>query len=126
VADPLSNKTPAQQLRQQFLYANKFRTADFDIDLGGEEPLKVRVRAPSVNERNRIMAAAKDQSAKGISEAQALAVILCVRAQDGEGLIFGDEDMADLMNAPAGSWVDDLAGKVMQIINTGAEDAKKS
>jgi hypothetical protein len=111
-------------LRGQFLYANPFRSEDMELELPSGK-VTVRLRAPTVAERNRILSAVKDQDAAGITDAQALCCVLCCRKPEGDGLVFGEDDLPALRSMPAGGWVDAIASRVMSLINEGSAAAKK-
>lgn len=116
----------SKDLRSQFLKVNPFRSVDAEVELPEVGKVKVRLRQPSVEERNRIMAAAQTKTAQGLSEAQALAVVLCARNPEGDARVFEESDVASLCTLPAGSWVDELSSQVMQLLADGSDAAKKS
>lgn len=121
-------------LRAQFLAHNPFRERKVSVEVpapdGGTNTLDVVIRQPSVEERNEIFSEAKVSRDGGVSagktmRAGALAIIYCVRNPENNLPVFTIADLDTLMHMPANSWVDELAGKVMEVLTEAAEKAKK-
>lgn len=121
-----------KDLRARFLKFNPFRSRDVTVDLPGEDgelvPTLVRIRQPTLGERNRILSNLTDKTAgsMGLTRGQAEAVVLCVRNPEGDAPIFDESDLGALMEMPANTWVDRLASEVMGLLSEGSDAAKKS
>ena len=122
-------------LRASFLKSNPFRSRVVEVLVpqADAEPLtlKVKVKQPSVAERNQIFAEAKvskngDVNAGASAKTGALAIIYCARDPDTDEPVFTIADLDTLLGTPAGSWVDFLAGKVMEVLVEAQDLAKKS
>ena len=121
----------ASDLRAQLLKSNQFRSRIVEVTLPDvAEPLKVKVKQPSVEERNAIFAGAKvskggDVDAGSSVKTGALAIIYCARDPDTDEPVFTVSDLDTLLSTPAGGWVDFLAAKVMEVLVEAQEIAKK-
>lgn len=120
-------------LRTRLLSNKKFRSRLVDVEIphddGTVEKLTVKVKQPSVDERNAIFGEAKISrdggTIGGTNRVGALAIIHCVRHPDTDEPIFSVADVDALVNMPANGWVDTLAAKVMEVLTEAQELAKK-
>lgn len=120
-------------LRAKFLAYNPFRERQVTVLVPSPEgptELTVIVKQPSVEERNEIFAEAKVSKDGGISgksgmRAGALAIVYCVRNPENGHNVFSVADLDTLMHMPANTWVDELAGKVMEVLSEASDNAKK-
>ena len=121
-------------LRAQFLKANPFRSRIVEVQVPQHEgeplTLSVRVKQPTVQERNEIFAETKvkngEISAGGGATTGAKAIIYCCRNPENDEPIFGLADLDALQHTPAGGWVDILASEVMKVLIEAQDNAKKS
>ena len=121
-------------LRAQFLKSNPFRsrlvTVNVPQDEGPALALTVKVKQPTVRERNEIFAETKvskggEVDAGSSAATGAKAIIYCARHPDTDEPVFTLEDLATLLNTPAGGWVDTLSGEIMKVLVEAQDNAKK-
>ncbi len=129
----------AKDIRASLLKHNPFKSRIVEISVPGEplkdgspgtpEVLKVKVKQPSVEERQAIFAEAKvgrdGAVSASSSKTAALAIIYCARDPDTDEPVFTAADIDTIMQSPAGGWVDLLSQKVMELLSEAAESAKK-
>lgn len=120
----------ASDIRAQLLKSNKFRSRIVEVQLSETEVLKVKVKQPSVEERNAIFSGAKvnksgEVTAGDSGRTGALAIIHCARDPDTDEPIFSIADLDTLLSTPAGGWVDFLAARVMEVLVEAQDIAKK-
>lgn len=125
----------AKSVRASLLKFRSFREKLVTVEIPQEDGTVAKqdilVRQPTVEARNRILSSMKDADTKrldghGLAESQALAVILCCLEPSTRAPIFGEADVADLMQSPAGSFVDVLAGEAMGLMGAAQTAATKS
>lgn len=131
----------ASELRTKLLKFNPFRERIVTIEIaqqptddGAEVPpetVEVKLKQPTAEERNVILAemkANKDgilQNGAGLTRGLALAVIFCARDPKTNDAVFDMGDLDVLTHLPAGGWADRLAGQVMDLLNEAQAAAKK-
>lgn len=126
----------ASTIRAQLLKSNKFRSRIVEVSIPSDDPaaepatLKVKIRQPSVEERNAIFSDAKvakdgSVSAGGSARTGALAIIYCARDPETDEPVFAHADLDSLLQCPAGGWVDFLSAKVMEVLVEAQDIAKK-
>lgn len=118
----------ASDLRAQLLKSNKFRTRNVEVELPDGTKITVRVKQPSVEERNAIFAGTRvkngEVDAGASAKVGALAIIHCVRDPDTDEPLFAPADLDSLLQTPANGWVDFLASKVLEVLAEAQETAK--
>jgi hypothetical protein len=127
-------------LRNNFLKYKSFTSHIVEVDVPvppaedgtvlPPEKLSVRVKQPSVAERTAIFSEAKvskagDVNVSSSARTNLLAIVHCVRDPATDLPVFTVADVDSMMGFPSGSWVDVLAGKVMEVIAEAHEAAKK-
>lgn len=124
----------ASELRSQFLRYNPFRSRVVEVTIPSPEGepavvLKVKIKQPSVQERQAIFADAKvsrnGEITTNNARTGALAIIQCARDPDTDAPIFEGSDLDSILASPAGGWVDFLSAKVMEVLVEANDLAKK-
>ncbi len=123
----------SSDIRSKLLAHNPFRSKEFDIEVPGPDgasaTVRVKIKQPSVAERNAIFAEARLNKNGEVTGAAAktgvLAIIHCVRDPDTDEQVFSSNDIDALSNTPAGGWVDTLSAKVMEVLSDDSANAKK-
>jgi hypothetical protein len=90
-----------------------------------ETPIKVMVKQPSVKERNKLVAACKDETGK-LDEMEFIlqaAIMFTFDPETGERL-YDAKDYDVLAEQPAGGFVDQFGGEAIQMLNLGKPKAK--
>lgn len=116
-------------IRAKLLNSKANRHRIITVTLPEGETLDVKVKCPSVGERNDITARGRDESGKttgaGLSDSQALAVIFCAINPETNAPIFTLDDLDSLKQSDANSWVDQIAVAAAALMSEAAENAKK-
>lgn len=128
---PAPQSTRARLLRFTSNFREKVVEVDVPNEDGTTEKLRVLVRQPSVQQRDRLLGEAVTEDGKldrkgGISRRQVAAVMLCSLDPDTRQPLFTEADFDTLLQLPSGGWLDTLAAEAMELMAAGTTAATKS